>query len=83
VGFLVGILPGAGATISSYVAYAVEKRRSREPERFGNGAIEGVAAPESANNAATSSGFIPLLTLGLPANVVMAHSCWAPSCCMA
>jgi putative tricarboxylic transport membrane protein len=72
VGFLVGILPGAGATISSYVAYAVEKRRSRDPERFGKGAIEGVAAPESANNAATSSGFIPLLTLGLPANVVMA-----------
>jgi putative tricarboxylic transport membrane protein len=72
VGFLVGVLPGAGATISSYVAYAIEKRRSREPERFGNGAIEGVAAPESANNAATSSGFIPLLTLGLPANVVMA-----------
>lgn len=72
VGFLVGILPGAGATISSYVAYAVEKRRSPHPERFGRGAIEGVAAPESANNAATSSGFIPLLTLGLPANVVMA-----------
>lgn len=72
VGFLVGVLPGAGATISSYVAYAVEKRRSPHPERFGKGAIEGVAAPESANNAATSSGFIPLLTLGLPANVVMA-----------
>ena len=72
VGFLVGVLPGAGATISSYVAYAVEKRRSPHPERFGRGAIEGVAAPESANNAATSSGFIPLLTLGLPANVVMA-----------
>lgn len=72
VGFLVGLLPGAGATISSYVAYAVEKRRSPHPERFGRGAIEGVAAPESANNAATSSGFIPLLTLGLPANVVMA-----------
>lgn len=72
VGFLVGVLPGAGATISSYVAYAVEKRRSPHPERFGAGAIEGVAAPESANNAATSSGFIPLLTLGLPANVVMA-----------
>lgn len=72
VGFLVGILPGAGATISSYVAYALEKRRSDHPERFGSGAIEGVAAPESANNAATSSGFIPLLTLGLPANVVMA-----------
>ena len=72
IGFLVGILPGAGATISSYVAYAIEKRRSRHPERFGRGAIEGVAAPESANNAATGSGFIPLLTLGLPANVVMA-----------
>ncbi|OGA51267.1 MAG: transporter [Betaproteobacteria bacterium RIFCSPLOWO2_12_FULL_62_13] len=72
VGFLVGILPGAGATISSFVAYAVEKRRSPHPERFGKGAIEGVAAPESANNSATSSGFIPLLTLGLPANVVMA-----------
>lgn len=72
VGFLVGLLPGAGATISSYVAYAVEKRRSPHPERFGKGAIEGVAAPESANNAATGSGFIPLLTLGLPANVVMA-----------
>src|SRR5688572_4787703 len=72
IGFLVGVLPGAGATISSYVAYALERRRSREPERFGHGAIEGVAAPEAANNAATSSGFIPLLTLGLPANVVMA-----------
>lgn len=72
VGFLVGVLPGAGGTISSFVAYAVEKRRSSHPERFGSGAIEGVAAPESANNAATSSGFIPLLTLGLPANVVMA-----------
>ncbi len=72
VGFLVGILPGAGATISSFVAYAIEKRQSSHPERFGRGAIEGVAAPESANNSATSSGFIPLLTLGLPANVVMA-----------
>ncbi|MGH8704165.1 MAG: tripartite tricarboxylate transporter permease, partial [Burkholderiales bacterium] len=72
VGFFVGILPGAGGTISSFVAYAVEKRRSPHPERFGRGAIEGVAAPESANNAATASGFIPLLTLGIPANVVMA-----------
>jgi putative tricarboxylic transport membrane protein len=72
VGFLVGLLPGAGGTISTYVAYALEKRRSRHPERFGTGAIEGVAAPEAANNAATGSGFIPLLTLGLPANVVMA-----------
>lgn len=72
IGFLVGILPGAGATISSFVAYALERRRSPHPERFGSGAIEGVAAPEAANNSATSSGFIPLLTLGLPANVVMA-----------
>lgn len=72
VGFLVGILPGAGGTISSFAAYALEKRRSKHPERFGQGAIEGVAAPESANNAATASGFIPLLTLGLPANAVMA-----------
>ena len=72
VGFLVGLLPGAGGTISSYVAYAIEKRCSAHPERFGQGAIEGVAAPESANNAATASGFIPLLSLGLPANAVMA-----------
>ncbi|MGH8660842.1 MAG: tripartite tricarboxylate transporter permease [Burkholderiales bacterium] len=72
VGFLVGVLPGAGATISSFVAYALEKRRSRHPERFGAGAIEGVAAPEAANNSATAGGFIPLLTLGIPGNVVTA-----------
>jgi putative tricarboxylic transport membrane protein len=72
VGFLVGILPGAGATISSFVAYALEKRRSPHPERFGAGAIEGVAAPEAANNSATAGGFIPLLTLGIPGNVVTA-----------
>jgi putative tricarboxylic transport membrane protein len=72
VGFLVGILPGTGATISSFVAYALEKRRSRHPQRFGAGAIEGVAGPESANNSATAAGFIPLLTLGIPSNVVMA-----------
>lgn len=71
-GFVVGILPGAGATISSYVAYAVAKRWSKHPEKFGTGIIGGVAAPEAGNNAATCSGFIPLLTLGLPANVVMA-----------
>ncbi|CAN5541022.1 tripartite tricarboxylate transporter permease [soil metagenome] len=71
-GFFVGLLPGAGGTISSFAAYALEKRVSKHPERFGQGAIEGVAAPESANNAATASGFIPLLTLGLPANAVMA-----------
>lgn len=72
VGFLVGTLPGAGATIASFIAYSVEKRRSRQPERFGAGAIEGVAAPEAANNSATAAGFIPLLTLGIPGNVVTA-----------
>lgn len=71
-GFLVGILPGVGATIASFVAYALEKRWSRHPERFGKGAIEGVAAPEAANNSATAAGFIPLLTLGIPGNVVTA-----------
>ena len=67
-----GLLPGGGATISSYVAYAVAKRWSKTPQKFGHGAIAGVAAPESAANAATCSGFIPLLTLGIPDNVVMA-----------
>jgi putative tricarboxylic transport membrane protein len=72
VGFFVGLLPGGGATISSYVAYAVAKRWPAASQKFGEGAIAGVAAPESAANAATCSGFIPLLTLGLPDNVVMA-----------
>ena len=72
IGFILGILPGGGAVLSSFVAYAVEKRVSKYPEKFGTGVIEGVAAPESANNAAAQSAFIPLLTLGLPANVVMA-----------
>jgi putative tricarboxylic transport membrane protein len=71
-GFLLGILPGGGATIASLVAYAVEKRRAKNPERFGKGAVEGVAAPETANNAAATSSFIPLLTLGIPANATMA-----------
>jgi putative tricarboxylic transport membrane protein len=71
-GFLLGILPGAGAIISSFSSYAMEKRFSRHPEKFGKGAIEGVAGPESANNAAVSGAFIPLLTLGIPPNVVMA-----------
>ena len=71
-GFFVGLLPGGGATISSYVAYAVAKRFKKPGQRFGEGAIAGVAAPEAAANAATCSGFIPLLTLGLPDNVVMA-----------
>jgi putative tricarboxylic transport membrane protein len=71
-GFLLGLLPGGGATLSSLAAYAVEKRRAKQPERFGKGAIEGVAAPETANNAAATSSFIPLLTLGIPANATMA-----------
>ena len=72
IGFFLGILPGGGAALASFVAYAVEKRVSKHPEKFGKGAIEGVASPESANNAGSSSAFIPLLTLGIPANVVMA-----------
>jgi putative tricarboxylic transport membrane protein len=71
-GFLLGVLPGAGAIIASFVSYAVEKRASKHPERFGTGEIEGVAGPESANNAAAGGAFIPLLTLGIPANAVMA-----------
>ncbi len=68
IGFLVGILPGGGAVLSSLISYAVEKKVSKHPEEFGHGAIEGVAGPESANNAAASSSFIPLLTLGIPGN---------------
>ena len=72
IGFFLGILPGGGAVLSSFVAYAVEKKVSRYPEKFGTGVIEGVAAPESANNSAAQSAFIPLLTLGIPSNSVMA-----------
>jgi len=72
IGFFSGILPGGGAVLSSFVSYALEKRFSRHPERFGTGVIEGVAAPESANNAAAQSCLIPLLSLGIPPNVVMA-----------
>src|SRR5256885_6831270 len=71
-GSLLGILPGGGAVIASFAAYTFEKRMSKNPERFGRGAIEGVAAPESANNAAAQTSFIPLLTLGIPPNPVMA-----------
>src|SRR5437016_3818113 len=71
-GFFLGILPGIGSIVPTFLAYALEKRIARHPERFGRGAIEGVAAPESANNAATGGSMIPLLTLGIPANVVMA-----------
>src|SRR5216684_5695562 len=71
-GSLLGILPGGGAILSSFASYTLEKRLAADPGRFGNGAIEGVAGPESANNAAAQTSFIPLLTLGIPANAVMA-----------
>ena len=66
IGFIVGVLPGAGSTIASFISYAVEKRFSKHPEQFGKGAIEGVAGPESANNSATGGAMVPLLTLGIP-----------------
>jgi len=66
IGFAVGILPGAGATAAAMLAYLAEKKASRQPERFGRGAIEGVAAPEAANNAAAGGAMVPLLTLGIP-----------------
>lgn len=72
IGFLLGILPGGSGVIASFLSYAVEKRSSKHPEEFGKGAIEGVAGPEAANNAASSSGFIPLFALGIPSNVIMA-----------
>ncbi|MGH6738184.1 MAG: tripartite tricarboxylate transporter permease, partial [Bradyrhizobium sp.] len=65
-------LPGGGAVIASFAAYTLEKKIAKNPSRFGRGAIEGVAAPESANNAAAQTSFIPLLTLGIPPNAVMA-----------
>jgi putative tricarboxylic transport membrane protein len=71
-GFFLGILPGGGAVIASFASYALEKRMSKTPERFGKGAIEGVAGPEAANNSAAGGAFIPLMTLGIPPNVVMA-----------
>src|SRR3954465_5894913 len=71
-GSLLGILPGGGAVIASFAAYTFEKKVSKHPERFGTGVIQGVAAPESANNAAAQTAFIPLLTRGIPPNAVMA-----------
>ncbi len=71
-GSVLGILPGGGAALASFGSYSLEKRLSKEPERFGQGAIEGVAGPESANNAGAQTSFIPMLTLGLPSNSVMA-----------
>lgn len=71
-GSLLGILPGGGAVLASFSAYTLEKKVSKTPEKFGTGMIEGVAGPESANNAAAQTSFIPMLTLGIPSNAVMA-----------
>ncbi|MEN2768582.1 tripartite tricarboxylate transporter permease [Ornithinibacillus xuwenensis] len=65
-GFILGVLPGAGATIASFIGYITEKRISKKPEEFGKGSVKGLAAPETANNAATSGAFVPLLSLGIP-----------------
>jgi putative tricarboxylic transport membrane protein len=72
VGTFLGILPGGGATLASFCAYSLEKKVSKHPEEFGNGAVAGVAGPEAANNAGAQSSFIPLLTLGIPSNNMMA-----------
>ena len=72
IGFFLGILPGGGAILASFVSYAMEKKLAKEPDRFGKGAIEGVAGPETANNAAAGGSMIPLLALGIPSNIVMA-----------
>ena len=71
-GFFLGILPGGGANLASFISYGLEKRVSKHPEKFGTGIIEGVAGPETANNSGTAGAFIPLLTLGLPFNVITA-----------
>ena len=71
-GFFIGVLPGGGATIASFISYAVEKKMSKHPEKFGTGIIEGVAAPEGANNAAAIGHFVTLLALGIPGTATMA-----------
>ena len=71
-GFSVGVLPGAGPTVASFLAYTVEKKVSKHPEQFGKGAIEGVAGPESANNAAATAAMVPMLTLGIPGSATTA-----------
>jgi putative tricarboxylic transport membrane protein len=71
-GFLIGILPGGSGTITTFLSYTMEKKLSKHPEKFGQGAIEGVAGPESANNASCSGGLVPLMSLGIPPNATMA-----------
>ena len=72
IGFFLGLLPGLSAAVTTFLAYDIEKKVSRHPERFGHGAMEGVAAPESANNATSQAGFIPLMSLGIPASPTLA-----------
>ena len=72
IGSVLGVLPGGGATLSAFAGYVLEKKMARDPSRFGKGAIEGVAGPEAANNAGAQTSFIPMLTLGIPGNAVMA-----------
>jgi TctA family transporter len=71
-GLFLGILPGGGSTIPSFAAYSLEKKIAQDPSRFGRGAVEGIAAPEAANNAGAQAGFIPMLALGIPPNAIMA-----------
>jgi putative tricarboxylic transport membrane protein len=83
-GFMIGIIPGSAHIISSFVSYGIERRISRHPERFGKGAIEGVAGPESANNAAATGAFVPMLALGIPTSpvtAVMIPPSWCTACC--
>ena len=72
IGSFLGVLPGGGPTLAAFSSYAIEKRISKWPEQFGKGAIEGVAGPESANNAAAQTAFVPMLALGIPSNAIMA-----------
>lgn len=72
IGSAIGVLPGAGAALSTFIAYAVEKRVARDPDRFGKGAVEGVAAPEASNNAAAQTAFVPTLSLGIPGDAIVA-----------
>ena len=66
VGFITGLVPGPASVLSTFISYTIERRVSRTPERFGQGAIEGVAGPEAANNGATACAMVPLLSLGIP-----------------
>jgi TctA family transporter len=72
IGSFFGALPGTGASIAAFMSYAVEKKVAKDPSRFGNGAIEGITAPEAANNAASQTAFVPTLSLGIPGDAVMA-----------